>query len=44
MVDVASDARGYISFIAFVVGLILKENEFIGFVIRTVVGEVGHDK
>lgn len=43
MSHVGSDAGGDIALIAFMIGLILEEDELVGLVIGGVVGRVGHD-
>lgn len=42
MSEIGSNAWSCVSFIPFVVGLILKEYKFVGFVIGAVVAEVRH--
>ena len=40
--EIGAHAGGDISFVAFVVGLVLEEYELIGFIVGTVVGQVAH--
>jgi len=40
--QISSNTRGGISFISLMISLILKENEFVCFIIGTIVCQVGH--
>jgi hypothetical protein len=41
--EIAANARGDVPLVAFVVGLVLKEDELVCFIIGTVVCRVRHD-